>query len=77
MSRCTYEQCDFRSSKCETSDEECILAQVVHGQELVTVIRCKNCKWFMRINDSEGHCRKIERKVSRQWFCSDGKWKGN
>lgn len=75
MSRCTYEECTFRNAKCEETDEGCIQAQVVHGQELVMVIRCRNCKWFMKKGDEDGHCRKLAQKVNRNWYCCDGKWK--
>lgn len=75
MGRCEYLECGYRDA-CDRNDDDCLLDRVTRGQELRMVIPCRNCKSFMSMGGSEGHCRKLERKVSRQWFCADGKWKG-
>ena len=75
MSKCTYLECGYRDA-CDKDDDDCLLDRVTRGQELRTVIPCRNCKFHMRINDTEGHCRKIGQKTNRQFFCEYGKWKG-
>lgn len=75
MSKCAYLECGYRDS-CDLNDEDCVLENITHGQELIMIIRCKSCKNFVRVKGEEGYCRKIERKTNRQWYCGDGKWKG-
>lgn len=47
------------------------------GNELVAVVRCKDCKWYYILN-GHNHCDLLDieaRDIRPDWFCADGERK--
>lgn len=43
---------------------------------IVTVVRCKDCKWFIKKFENEGRCIKHDNDYHEpDWFCADGERK--
>lgn len=45
--------------------------------DAVSVVRCRDCKWFNQAFKSEGRCLKHDSDYHEPgWFCADGERKG-
>jgi len=54
----------------------------IPAADVVEVVRCRECKHYHGAKDSFGWCENIEspawdRGVDSDWFCADGKRRGN
>lgn len=55
---------------------ECIedILELLKEQE--AVVRCKDCKWFIKPFENEGRCIKHDNDYhDTDWFCADGELK--
>jgi hypothetical protein len=50
----------------------------LNGNSIDIIVRCKECIYYSSEPDSKGdHCDKIHWSRGTDWFCADGKRKGN
>ena len=72
-----YEMCIFRMSEkdCKSVDDcpnDKLFEKLNEGKFYTAVIRCKHCKY-----NRDGYCIQNDIRVTRNWYCADGEWRGN
>ena len=53
------------------------IVEAQKAEDIVSVIRCKDCKWFRKEANGEMWCGHLDGiAMDEKAFCSDAEWKG-
>ena len=68
----------LKTGKTLYNDTTCMWLEeaIEHLKEYQKIVKCKDCKWFIKKFENEGRCIKHDNDYhDPDWFCADGEKK--